>query len=317
MSIELRRAESRVSYNYKEGRYVIDRIYGAQGCSPENVIGLEYDGTEIADGGPSGDFIPRAVVIRHLSDWCGGSGDDSDAEAVTCYAIDREAYIQDGGTLTDTMLHVTYQGFVLGPRYWEERVYTGSEPIQASLDDPPKQIGADAEGVSVERPRMEMIIVENALGAQVMYGGKKQLIEELTGTVNQAGWDPDVTEETLPYPEGTWLYMGADIQDHPGYYYTISHRFLQIPWYCQCGFDWGGSGIDQHHDWGSSSIETLCNNPLMHIYRYRPYHEYGSGTYFEGAYYQLVRRKWMNEVACKVYCIAGTDTFHDFDDLNL
>ncbi len=319
MALELLARQNRCSFERKFGKYTILRTYKID-CSPEHIIGLEYGPGVGVDGIATDNRVPGNVQIKDgNSALCGGSGVDSGGTTIFCYATDRDAVNPEPAAGIDfTHLTVIYVGWKLGPLYWEQRLYTGGEHILYSIDNPPRQIGADYEGTSVQRPRTELTIYENVTGEKLMFGGKLALIQELVGTVNQDGWNPDVTEVDLAYPVGTWMYMGADISDFPGGMYNVLHRFYQIPRYCECGVEWGGSGRDDTHTYGSSSYP--CSQPLMHEFRYRPYVDDGSSYDYGGSIgvRDITVRRWgETEKVVQTHCIAGVDTEHDFDDLDL
>ena len=313
MALKLLADQNRCSFERKFGKYTLSRVYQVDDCSPEKCIGLAYEAGVTADGKPVGNAVPGNVQIKDNSTYCGDDG-----TTITCYATDRDASNPDAMAGQDfTFLSVVYVGWKLGPLYWEQRIYTGGEQLTYSIDNPPKQIGADYEGTSVQRPRIELVIYENVTGDKMMFGGKLALVEELTGTVNESGWNPSVTEVALAYPEGSWMYMGADINHFPGGMFNLTHKFFQIPLYCNCGIDWGGSGRDDTHSYGSGSYP--CSWPCMQSFKYRPYYDHGSSVDFGGSVGVRGRevRKWGESETVKVACIAGTDTVHSFSDLEL
>ena len=317
MAIKLMAELNTARYERKIGKYTLTRIFQIEDCSPEECIGLKYGAGVNPDGEPATDTVPGNVEIEHMSTLCDSAGGESDSESVKCYAIDRTA--QNPGPMAGidhTRMTVTYEGWIHQVLWWEKRILTASEQLQASIDATPLRIGPQNEGTSVFRPRIEFNIFENVSGAKLMFGGYENLIEELTGTVNEANWNPDVTEVNLTYPEGMWLYMGADITHHPGGNFSLVHRFLQIPYYCNCGIDWDASGPGEAHTYPGSGWP--CFVPQMHLYKYREYAEYGSmSTDAILGTREIMRRKYGNLTQRKIYCIAGTDTFHDFGDMGL
>lgn len=315
MAIKLLAKFNQAAYEEKIGKYVLTRKYKIENCSPEECIGLKYGAAVNPDGEPATDTIPIRVDIEHMSTLCDAAGGTSDSETVRCYATNRTAENPpEMEGFYHTHMTVIYEGWVHQVLWWEERILTASEQILASIDATPMQIGAEAQGTSVFRPRIELNIYENVSSAKLMFGGYQNLIEELTGTVNEDDWNPAVTEVNLLYPEGTWLYMGAAITYHARFNFSIVHRFLQVPKYCNCGISWGGSG-DIVHEYGSAGYP--CALSEMQIYRYRDYRVDGSSHVIAGSSIQVERRTYGDEIGVKVYCIAGTDTVHDFADLGL
>ena len=311
-NVTLVATQNKANFTRKIGKYELSRTYKINTKNPEFIIGLEYGDGVDPDGQPLDDKIPGNVSIKHLTNFDGSSWN----ETVQCFAIDREAVNPPpkGGSKY-SHIRVTYIGWVMQVLYWETTLNSSSENIKFSIDNPPEAIGADLEGTSVFRPSIQMNIYENLTGDTLMFGGRLNLIEELMNTVNEDDWNPGVTEVDLPYPEGQWLYMGADITDQPGGAFNLMHKFLQTPLYCNCGIDWVGSGPDDSHEYQGSSFP--CSVPRMHIHQFRDYVDFGSAIEVDGNSVKVTRRKYSELKQRKKYCIAGTDTFHNFAALGL
>ena len=217
MAFEEIQAQGQATYDRKMGRYGIRRVYKCPNLK-------DYEAVSVGYGDLASSKIPGFIELSHFQ-----AGDPT----VRCYAGNRSAAdYQHGNAARSAMLTVDYVGFVHLPIFWEQDVVTEGEQIIATLPDAAGtvvQIGMDAEGVTIERPRTRMRVYENVSGETLMEDNKMGLIEILAGSVNEANWTLSVKESNNQYEEGHWIYFGATSTHHPGGTFSLLHTFLSIP----------------------------------------------------------------------------------------
>ena len=199
------------TWSLSEAMYTLTRVYRIDG-DPDTAIATP--------AGPLPTGIPRTVEIIHT---------DPNGTAVPVFlgGVERQARRVKVAELPGeafTEVIVTYEGHVFNIYLAEQVVSTVSEKIILSLDAVQLSIGANAEGITRLVPESTLTIVqvlpdENFALRPTLYTH----IPALTGSVNEAGWRPRATD--ILYPEGAWLFVGAEPVRNRDSSYTITYSF--------------------------------------------------------------------------------------------
>jgi len=273
------------AYNRKEGRILVKRTYYYKGSDPEDIVGVEY-------GNLAADKVPETVDV-----------DDPNGDTVTCYAIDREALRPENSGESETWLTVNYEGFSLGPMYYELDCVMNSELTLFGLPDPitgqSEAIGVNGEGTNVERVSVVMKIRQNVTIAAFVPNGISLMLA-LSGAVNEDGWKPDILDlGHIAFYEGQWRYDGADHTFYPGGYCTLDHTFVM-----------------------QEGIAPPLRPEDLSVYKWRPvatFSEKQDVPDGAGGTKSVDRevKVYGEETSAKIRRIAGTDMAQTFADLAL
>lgn len=279
--LELQHKPDKATLDPRGLKYSIARAYRAPNQNTVTSICQPYGA--VGDG-----LIPNRIEFDH---W--------DATRVKCYAIDRVSEIDERNkdNLSNALLTINYVGYVWRPCYWEADISTAGEQLISSLPqgDPPRseQIGTNAEGTTVQRPRVRMTIVEN-VSRNVFEATKLNLIQRIAGTVNEASWDPAILVDVASFLEGTWLYLGARAPFVGSETYVLTHEFLSIP-----------------------PVTGGVLNAEMQFYKWRSSRSEKRNVTIDGQTVEREFKVYGDEETSKVYPIAGTDTIYPFSLLEL
>ena len=208
-------------------------------------------------------------------------------------------------------VQVTYEGHEYGVMTWNIDLGTGPREIQAGVqlqDSEGANIALEPVGpneksrLTIESPQQMIIVTQNWTGIQYPETARHgklldflDLISALSGQVNEYLWAPGFWGEA--FPEGHWLYLGAESIRHRDTTWTFEHKFVT----------------------NRVNYSATSDFARMHIYRWydskeKPKTETIGGVAGEGAT-DVDFSDTANEV--QIYYIAGNDasgrTFGDLD----
>ena len=139
-----------------------------------------------------------------------------------------------------TNVSVTYEGLIPGvmPNQASLEIATRSELLLVDLnadgldaEGRPRAIGSKGEGVNREVLMQTWHIPENIAASR--YPEKKWKISQLTGSINEWHWRPLSWPYNYPedfgWPEGYWLYLGAQFRPFGHTFFQVLHTFKAHP----------------------------------------------------------------------------------------